>query len=169
MNDKEILKKAIETFGKDKQMDILIEECNELMTELILYARDKKENLKELASEINDVYIMIEQYEMIVDITALTPSPDVEKETKWNVVQDTIFPLLALQKEVCKRKRGKSHAMESMRRMTDVLLMLEFLKDMLRRIEKIDIDNMIQEQREFKIKRLEGRIEEWNVSTAKKN
>ena len=162
MNDKEILKKAIETFGKDKQMDILIEECNELMTELILYARDKKGNLKELASEINDVYIMIEQYEMIVDITALTPSPDVEKETKWNVVQDTIFSLLALQKEVCKRKRGKSHAMESMRRMTDVLLTLEFLKDMLRRIEKIDIDNMIQEEREFKIKRLEGRIEEWN-------
>lgn len=159
MNDKQILKKAIETFGKDKQMDILIEECNELMTELILYARDKKENLKELASEINDVYIMIEQYEMIVDITALTPSPDVEKETKWNVVQDTIFSLLALQKEVCKRKRGKSHAMESMRRMTDTLLMLEFLKDMLRRIEKIDIDKLIQEEREFKIKRLEGRIE----------
>lgn len=169
MNDKEILKKAIETFGKDKQMDILIEECNELMTELILYARDKKENLKELASEINDVYIMIEQYEMIVDITALTPSPDVEKETKWNVVQDAIFSLLALQKEVCKRKRGKSHDMESMRRMTDTLLMLEFLKDMLRRIEKIDIDRLIEEEREFKIKRLEGRIEEWNVSIAKKN
>ena len=108
---------------------------------------------------------MIDQYEIIIGITALTPAEEVEKG--YNVIQDTILSLLALQKEVCKRKRGKSHTIESIARMTDVLLMLEFVKDMLRETEHIDIEKLIEDEREFKIKRLEGRIEEWNVQNVK--
>ena len=165
MNDKQILLKAVDTFGKEKQMDMVLEECSELMTELIIYARHEKENVTDLISEISDVYIMIGQYEIITGITALTPTREVEKG--YNVIQDTILVLLALQKEVCKRKRGKSHAMESMARMTDVLLMLEFVKDMLRETEHVDVDKLIEDEREFKIKRLERRIEEWNAQSVK--
>ena len=83
------------------------------------------------------------------------------------LIQDTILSLLALQKEVCKRKRGKSHTIESIARMTDVLSMLEFVKDMLRETEHVDVDKLIEDEREFKIKRLERRIEEWNVQNVK--
>ena len=165
MNDKQILLKAIDTFGKEKQMDMVLEECSELMTELIIYARHEKENVTDLISEIADVYIMIDQYEIIIGITDLTPAG--EAENGYNVIQDTILSLLSLQKEVCKRKRGKSHTIESIARMTDVLLMLEFVKDMLRETEHIDVDKLIEDEREFKIKRLEGRIEEWNVQNVK--
>lgn len=51
--------------------------------------------------------------------------------------------------------------------MTDVLLMLELVKDMLRKTEHIDIDKLIEDEREFKIKRLERRIEEWNARNVK--
>ena len=165
MEDKQILLKAIDTFGKEKQMDMVLEECSELMTELIIYAKHEKENVTDLISEIADVYIMIDQYEIIIGITALTPAREVENG--YNVIQDTILSLLSLQKEVCKRKRGKSHTIESIARMTDVLLMLEFVKDMLRETEHIDVDKLIEDEREFKIKRLEGRIEEWNVQNVK--
>ena len=165
MNDKQILLKAINTFGKEKQMDMVLGECSELMTELIIYARHEKENMTDLISEIADVYIMIDQYEIIIGITDLTPAAEVEKG--YNVIQDTILSLLALQKEVCKRKRGKSHTIESIARMTDVLLMLEFVKDMLRETEHVDVDKLIEDEREFKIKRLEGRIEEWNAQNVK--
>ena len=102
MNDKQILLKAIDTFGKDKQMDMVLEECSELMTELIIYAGHEKENVTDLISEIADVYIMI-----------------------------------------------------------------EFVKDMLRETEHVDVDKLIEDEREFKIKRLERRIEEWNVQNVK--
>ena len=165
MEYKQILLKAIDTFGKEKQMDMVLEECSELMTELIIYASHEKENVTDLISEIADVYIMIDQYEIIIGITALTPAGEVEKG--YNVIQDTILSLLALQKEVCKRKRGKSHTIESIARMTDVLLMLEFLKNMIRETEHVDVDKLIEDEREFKIKRLERRIEEWNVQNVK--
>ena len=57
--------------------------------------------------------------------------------------------------------------MESIVRMTDVLLMLEFVKDMLRETEHVDVDKLIEDEREFKIKRLERRIEEWNAQSVK--
>ena len=44
MEYKQILLKAIDTFGKEKQMDMVLEECSELMTELIIYAKIRKEN-----------------------------------------------------------------------------------------------------------------------------
>lgn len=165
MNDKQILLKAVETFGKEKQMDIVLEECSELITELIIYSKHEKENVTDLISEIADVYIMIDQYEIIIGITALTPAREVENG--YNVIQDTILSLLSLQKEVCKRERGKSHTIESIARMTDVLLMLEFVKDMLRETEHVDVDKLIEDEREFKIKRLERRIEEWNAQNVK--
>lgn len=108
---------------------------------------------------------MIERVKIITGITALTPTREVENG--YNVIQDTILSLLSLQKEVCKRKRGKSHTIESIARMTDVLLMLEFVKDMLKETEHVDVDKLIEDEREFKIKRLEGRIEEWNVQNVK--
>ena len=54
------------------------------LTELIIYAGHEKENVTDLISEIADVYIMIDQYEIIIGITALTPAAEVENG--YNVI-----------------------------------------------------------------------------------
>ena len=38
---------------------------------------------------------------------------------------------------------------------------------MISETEHVDVDKLIEDEREFKIKRLEGRIEEWNVQNVK--
>ena len=57
----EILKKAIEHFGIDNQIDVAIEEMAELTQALIHYKRGRTANIEE---EIADVYVMLQQIEM---------------------------------------------------------------------------------------------------------
>lgn len=68
--NKEILQKAIDTYGDEMQIAVAIEEMSELTKALI---KDKRHNYKILddwqntAEEIADVKIMVEQLEMIFD------------------------------------------------------------------------------------------------------
>ena len=68
---KEILQKAIDTYGKDAQQDMCIEEMSELTKAICKIKRNRyniTNKLKEdLYEEIADVYIMLEQLEMIFD------------------------------------------------------------------------------------------------------
>lgn len=57
---KEVLKKAIERYGKAAQTLMFFEEVAELEKELCKNARGK-ENIKEITEEIADVGIMLEQ------------------------------------------------------------------------------------------------------------
>lgn len=66
MNKKELLKKTIESFGVNHQIDIAIEEMAELTKELIKFKRGKS-NKYEIQEEIADVRIMIEQLRIIFD------------------------------------------------------------------------------------------------------
>lgn len=53
---------AIKVFGKEKQMDMVVEECAELIQAVNKYKRKPDiDTLKSLAGEIADVQIMIEQ------------------------------------------------------------------------------------------------------------
>lgn len=56
----EILKKAIETYGKEAQTLMFFEETAELEKELCKNARGK-DNTKEITEELADVLIMLEQ------------------------------------------------------------------------------------------------------------
>ena len=61
------LEKAIETYGKDMQLNVAIEEFSELIKEICKHKRgnDNRENIIE---EMADCYIMLEQLEIIFDI-----------------------------------------------------------------------------------------------------
>lgn len=62
MNRYDILRKAIEAYGIDIQLDILQEECAELIQAVSKYKRYGKED--GLFEEMADVLIMIEQMQI---------------------------------------------------------------------------------------------------------
>lgn len=73
MTPKEIMQKAINTYGVDTQVDMAIEEMSELIKVLLKYRRTQKEPSKwdyevvkaNVVEEIADVEIMVEQLKMI--------------------------------------------------------------------------------------------------------
>jgi len=61
-----ILKTAIKQFGADNQMDMVIEECSELIKAILKYRRANTiENAEEVLKETADVKIMLRQVEFI--------------------------------------------------------------------------------------------------------
>ena len=68
LDQKRILNRAIKAFGKEKQTEMMIEECSELILAIQKAKRyPNNESRKDLISEIADVRIMIEQMTMIYD------------------------------------------------------------------------------------------------------
>ena len=66
-NGKETYKKAIDTYGKDKQLDVAIEEMSELTKEICKFKRGQ-DNHQKIVEEIADVEIMLQQLKMICDV-----------------------------------------------------------------------------------------------------
>lgn len=90
---KTIYEQAIDSFGKDKQIDMMIEECSELIQSLCKHKRGLPTNVEE---EIADVKIMISQMEIIfkkefvelfkvskIDRLKRTLKRIEEEQTKW--------------------------------------------------------------------------------------
>ena len=67
MADIDIYTEAIKTFGALPQMVVAIEECSELQKEIVKIIR-KKGDLTNLAEEIADVEIMLEQLKLIFTV-----------------------------------------------------------------------------------------------------
>lgn len=65
--NKEIYKKAITKYGLYAQIDMVFEEMSELQKELCKFKRGKS-NISNIAEEIADVKIMLEQMELAFDI-----------------------------------------------------------------------------------------------------
>lgn len=63
-----ILNKAIETYGVDAQLDMCIEEMSELTKEICKHKRGKN-NHDEIVEEMADVYIMMEQLKIMINIS----------------------------------------------------------------------------------------------------
>lgn len=81
MADIDIYTKAIKTFGALPQMVIAIEECSELQKEITKIIR-KKGDLTNLAEEIADVEIMLEQVKLHFSIGAMVEVIKEEKLTR---------------------------------------------------------------------------------------
>lgn len=62
-----ILKKAIQTYGKDMQLTVAVEEFSELIKEICKNKRGA-DNRKNIIEEMADCYIMLEQLAIIFDI-----------------------------------------------------------------------------------------------------
>ena len=58
--EEDVIRKAIDTSGKDAQLWMVIEEMSELSKEICKFKRGK-DNFLEIADEMADVYIMLEQ------------------------------------------------------------------------------------------------------------
>lgn len=70
MNEQEIFKKAIETYGEREQSAVAMEECGELIRAVNKMHRDPSvKHHNELIGEIADVLIMIEQLKIIYDLS----------------------------------------------------------------------------------------------------
>lgn len=64
------LEKAIETYGKDMQLTVAVEEFSELIKEICKNKRGA-ENREAIIEEMADCYIMLEQLEIIFGIDDL--------------------------------------------------------------------------------------------------
>jgi NTP pyrophosphatase (non-canonical NTP hydrolase) len=73
MTEKEVLQKAIKSYGVDMQLTVCIEEMSELIKELCKAKREMAK-LENIAEEMADVKIMLDQLEIIFgnseDVTA---------------------------------------------------------------------------------------------------
>lgn len=56
-----VLKRALETWGEQAQMLMVVEEMSELMKEVLKNINRKKDNIAEIIEETADVEIMLEQ------------------------------------------------------------------------------------------------------------
>ena len=63
-----ILEKAIETYGKDMQLTVAVEEFSELIKEICKSKRGR-DNRDNIIEEMVDCYIMLEQLAIIFDIS----------------------------------------------------------------------------------------------------
>lgn len=61
------IEKAIETYGKDMQLNVAVEEFSELIKEICKSKRGK-DNKPNIIEELADCYIMMEQLEIIFDV-----------------------------------------------------------------------------------------------------
>lgn len=62
-----ILKQAIETYGKDMQLTVAVEEFSELIKEICKNKRGS-DNVKNITEELADCYIMMKQIRIIFGI-----------------------------------------------------------------------------------------------------
>ena len=67
------LEKAIETYGKDMQLTVVVEELSELIKEICKHRRGA-DNRKAIIEEMADCYIMLEQLKIIFGISLLEVS-----------------------------------------------------------------------------------------------
>jgi NTP pyrophosphatase (non-canonical NTP hydrolase) len=64
MKTEELLKKVVEVYGKDAQLDMLVEECSELIKAVMKLKRksgDDEDKIFNVCDEIADVYILLAQ------------------------------------------------------------------------------------------------------------
>lgn len=62
------LQKIIDTYGADKQQDVAIEECSELIKAICKYKRTL-DHVENIVDEIADVEIMLNQLKIIFECT----------------------------------------------------------------------------------------------------
>lgn len=66
--EKKLLQQAIQKWGKEAQLLVVLEEMSELQKEILKNINRGKDNLSEIIDETADVEIMLEQLKYIYDI-----------------------------------------------------------------------------------------------------
>lgn len=76
---KDILEKAIHTFGKDMQLTVAVEEFSELTKEICKHKRGA-DNLPHIIEEMADCYIMLEQMKIMFGVSDVALSLEMHKK-----------------------------------------------------------------------------------------
>lgn len=81
LTQRKTLKRAIDTYGSDMQRLIVIEELSELQKAVIKQIRKPcLENVRNIAEEIADVFIMLKQLEIMYGI-----NPEIQRNIDYKV------------------------------------------------------------------------------------
>lgn len=78
---KSVLKKAIETYGTDMQLNVAVEEFAELTKEICKHKRGN-DNTEAIIEEMADCYIMLEQMQMIFGIGSTVIADAINNKVK---------------------------------------------------------------------------------------
>lgn len=154
----EIIKEAIEKWGKELQTVVCMEECSELIEQCILISATEGNDKAALAEEIADVCICLEMLEMIYevdggDVLAHKVFCSDSSRTGEEIIF-CIWKLSRLIKECSKMLRGKGSEERLEICIADVMKCVEVLE------EKYDVEVQVTEEIDYKLRRLKKRIEE---------
>ena len=161
--NKEILKKAIDTYGEEAQIRQCMEECAELISAIVDYAENDEANTDNIIEEMADVLIMCKQVEIISKDYVLEPAEGVESEKlgRKTICNYTIKSLAELIKTLNKYLRGiELPEYEICYKISCVLLDFEFFTGLLEFDGVCDWEKRLNNKIKFKLNRLKERLEE---------
>ena len=78
---KDVLRDAIDTYGADMQLNVAVEEFSELTKEICKYKRGE-DNIDRITEEMADCYIMLQQMEMIFNISTVSITKEIMRKRK---------------------------------------------------------------------------------------
>lgn len=163
----QILKKAIETYGEEPQIRQCMEECAELISAIVDYAEIDEMDVENIIEEMADVIITCKQVEIISKDYVLKSGKreGIEKLEKKTICSYTTKSLAELIKTLNKYLRIKEiFQHEVCGRISNVLLQLDFLSDLMKRDGVSDIEKQINAKIEFKLNRLHERMNQMEFS-----
>ena len=84
---KDVSQKALDVWGKNAQILMVLEEMSELQKEILKNINRGKDNIKEIAEETADVFIMSEQ---LVHIYGIDKEVQKQAEYKVNCIKERL-------------------------------------------------------------------------------
>lgn len=160
--NKEILQKAIGTYGEETQIRQCMEECAELISAIVDYAESDEVNTDNIIEEMADVLITCKQVEIISKDYVLESADNesVDIADKKTICNMTIKCLAELIKTLNKYLRGKElPKYEICYQISNVLLQFEFFADLLELDGVSDLEKQLNYKIKFKLNRLKERLE----------
>lgn len=160
--DKEILQKAIATYGEEPQIRQCMEECAELISAIVDYAESDEANIDNIIEEMADVLITCKQVEIISKDYVLESADNesVDVADKKTICNMTIKCLAELIKTLNKYLRGKElPKYEICYQISCLLLQFDFFSDLLECDGVCDLEKQLNNKIKFKLNRLKERLE----------
>lgn len=84
---KDVCQKALDVWGKEAQILMVLEEMSELQKEILKNINRGKDNIKEIAEETADVFIMLEQ---LIHIYGIREEVKKQAEYKVNCIKERL-------------------------------------------------------------------------------
>ena len=159
--NKDILQKAIDTYGEEPQIRQCMEECAELISAIVDYAESDEADIDNIIEEMADVLITCKQVEIISGDYVLesADNEEVKVEDKKTICNYTIKVLAEFIKTLNKYLRGKElPKYEICWQISNILLQLDFFNALLKLDGVSDITKQLNNKIEFKLNRLKERL-----------